>query len=113
MKLYIICFSLLLTGCSTIAVRHPVDNISVNSLTLNWCISSTSKMNIINKTLSDQQNKIEFDKRNFRRKLLSTRLLKKLEEKEKAKQILRGPARKLQKKEAFPKTSLKNKFQLF
>ena len=63
MKLYIICLPFLLTACSAIAVRHPVKNVNVDSMTIDWCVTSTSNMNIINKTLSAQQNKIEFDKR--------------------------------------------------
>ncbi len=63
MKLFVLLFILELTGCSTIAIRDPIKDQSVSSMDLDWCVKSTSELNIIDDTASVEENQTEFDKR--------------------------------------------------
>lgn len=50
----------LLTGCSTIYVHDPVQDKTRGPLALSWCVTSSSEMNKLNKTLSGEENQKEF-----------------------------------------------------
>ena len=65
MKLNILALGLCLfsVACSTVAIKQPIKVENINNLTLDWCVISTSNMNIIDKTLSVNENKNQFDKR--------------------------------------------------
>ncbi len=52
----------LLSGCSTIYVHDPVQDKAVKSVELSWCVTSSSEMNKVSKTLSDEDSKKEFEK---------------------------------------------------
>jgi hypothetical protein len=54
---------LALGGCSSIAVTHPLAPQDRHPITLNYCIESTAEMNIINKSLTGEQNKARFQER--------------------------------------------------
>ena len=54
---------LIVGGCSSIAVTHPVPATDNQPLVLNYCVESTAQMNIINKTLTGEQNKTQFNQR--------------------------------------------------
>ena len=54
---------LILGGCSSLAVTHPLDLQDRHPISLNYCIESTAEMNIINKSLTGEQNKTLFHER--------------------------------------------------
>jgi hypothetical protein len=54
---------LLLGGCSSLAVTHPLTLQDRHPITLNYCIESTAEMNIINKSLTGEQNNTRFHER--------------------------------------------------
>jgi len=54
---------LILGGCSSLAVTHPLTLQDRRPITLSYCIESTAEMNIINKDLTGEQNKVRFHER--------------------------------------------------
>jgi hypothetical protein len=57
----IICFSLvLLTGCSSIAVRNPAVKQEDNVVEFNFCVKSTAEMNILDESMTGEKNKENF-----------------------------------------------------
>ena len=54
---------LLFSGCSSIAVTNPLALNDSHPIVLNYCIESTAQMNIINKSLTGEQNKARFNER--------------------------------------------------
>ena len=53
---------LLLIGCSSIAVHVPVKiRTNDNVILIYYCVNSSSQMNVIDKTLADEQNKSIFE----------------------------------------------------
>lgn len=63
MRLLILISLLLLglTGCSSISVHEPMEPAENKVIELAYCISSSSEMNTVRETLSDEDNKKEFD----------------------------------------------------
>ncbi|TCK19533.1 hypothetical protein DFR30_2846 [Thiogranum longum] len=54
---------LLLAGCSSVAVRNPVKmSGNDNKVVINYCIKSSARMNIIDKTLSSEENRRLFER---------------------------------------------------
>lgn len=54
---------LLLSGCSSIAVNHPLAVTDDQPIVVDYCIESTAEMNILDKGLSGEQNKARFHER--------------------------------------------------
>jgi len=52
-----------LSGCSTIAMQDPMKNADRNTVELDWCVKSTSEMNIVDKTFSKEDNTSAFNHR--------------------------------------------------
>ena len=52
---------LLLGGCSSIAVTEPLPLKDGRPIVINFCVESTAEMNIINKSLTGEQNKAHFN----------------------------------------------------
>jgi hypothetical protein len=52
---------LLLGGCSSIAVTKPLGANGDNAVTIDYCVESNAKMNIIDKSLTGEQNRAHFN----------------------------------------------------
>jgi len=52
----------LLAGCSSVSVQNPMGNNAVNDITLSYCITSSSGMNNIEGSLSDDEKITKFEK---------------------------------------------------
>ena len=61
MKTKIAVLSVLLAGCSTVSVQHPMVLKQDEKVTVYYCVKSTAQMNILDKTLSKEKNQTRFD----------------------------------------------------
>lgn len=52
-----------LSGCSGVAVKSPMQDAAYGSTEIGWCVTSSSEMNVVDRTLSAQANRVEFDRR--------------------------------------------------
>lgn len=61
---FLVILSLALTGCSTVSVHDPLVANKHDLLTLDYCVKSTAKMNILDKTLTKEKNQNRFEEEN-------------------------------------------------
>jgi len=52
---------LLLTGCGSIAVHAPMEDVKKEVVELSYCVASSSEMTTVKDAISDDENKKEFD----------------------------------------------------
>lgn len=53
-----------LNGCASVYIKHPIDDVkSGETVPINWCVLSSSHMNIIDESLSENENKNAFQAR--------------------------------------------------
>lgn len=55
--------STLITACSSVSIKEPLILSADEKIDVEWCIISSSEMNVIDSALSAHQNKTAFDKR--------------------------------------------------